>query len=179
MSVAPASATKMPILSISDDPDRKIIAMWLAEHHRPRRAPTCWRGNFWPAPPAAWKCAPCGWRASGFFMRSLRDMKASSQMTFISHIQALFAFAGKIGYLADNPAQLIKRPQCANDLTERIVDEAEKFGGSGRRPAARVMRPCFAWPMSPACGLRRFLRCNGNACAPRRRRRSERHRQGP
>jgi integrase/recombinase XerD len=108
-----------------EDTDQNIVALWLAQ--RPPTTLRSYRLAFRYLQIAAPGVELQDIRLPHLqaFVQSLRGMQPSSQATVIAAIQSLFGFAYKIGYLPTNPAVLLKRPAHPNNISERIVGEAD------------------------------------------------------
>ena len=57
------------------------------------------------------------------FATSLAEMSPASRARKLAAVKSLFAFAFTIGYIAMNPARVLRIPTVKNTLAERIISE--------------------------------------------------------
>lgn len=85
--------------------------------------------------------------------------KPSSQHRILASVKSLFSFAHKIGYIKYNPARALHSPKFRDELSERILSEAEiqRIIGMENNPRNKLILRvlyCGGIRVSELCGLK-------------------------
>jgi len=119
-------SSEMEIIPAQADSDGKVISLWLhgRSPHTQKAYSTDINRLF------SFVNIPLKGIALGDlqeFVDSLSEsgLKESSQHRMIASVKSLFSFAQKIGYLKYNPAKALISPKFKDELSERILSEAE------------------------------------------------------